>query len=76
MRILIVPDPGRDGHAAAERAAETIRAVVPGEVALLTSSRSASRPGPAVCREVLLAQDKPAPKRCGLCGLGPCRERV
>ncbi|ACL61045.1 hypothetical protein [Methylobacterium nodulans] len=76
MRILIVPDPGRTGHAAAERAAQKIRAVVPCEVSLITSSPSAINAGPAVCREVLLAHGRDAPKRCGLCGLGPCRERV
>ncbi|ACL58455.1 hypothetical protein [Methylobacterium nodulans] len=76
MRVLIVPDPGRDGHRAAEAAAEAIRAVVPCEVALLIISPSASRPGPAVCREILLAQDKTAPSHCAVCGLGPCRERA
>jgi hypothetical protein len=76
MRVLIVPDPGPEGHAAAQGAAEAIRTVVRCEVALVTSSPSAVNAGPAVCREILSAQGKPAPRTCGLCGLGPCRGRA
>jgi hypothetical protein len=75
VRVLIIPDPGAQGHAAAEGAAEAIRTVVCCEVSLVTSSPSAINPGPAVCREILLANGKAAPRTCGLCGLGPCRDR-